>query len=99
MKNILQRYSSSGKALRFLSIRGRFLINNVLGILYSILPGNNKQGYYVTALQRRLFAVERTNVSVLYICSVFLENYLQMTYMSMQLFYKMGAFAGYGWVK
>lgn len=67
----LQRYSSSGKALHFLSIRGRFLINNVLGILYSILPGNNKQGYYVTVLQRRLFAVERTNVSVLYICSVF----------------------------
>ena len=37
-----------------------------MGILYSILPGNNKQGYYVTVLQRRLFAVERTNVSVLY---------------------------------
>lgn len=50
------------------------MINNGLCILYSILPENKKWIYYITGLQRRLFAVERTNASVLCICFVIFEK-------------------------
>ncbi len=64
--------------------------------MYSILPENKKWIYYITGLQRRLFAVERTNASVLCICFVIFEKSLHLTYADVQLSYKHVAFAGYG---